>query len=118
MADVLCPVVVGRDPELRLLRAALSSAAGGAGSLVFLTGEAGIGKSRLVREMTGDARARDMAVVTGRAVPGGNSTPFRPLSEALLQALRHRRLPDDQDLGPWLPATRGDGSVPARRRPW
>jgi len=104
MADVLCPVVVGRDPELRALRAALSDAAHGAGGLVFLTGEAGIGKSRLVRETAADARGRDMAVVTGRAVPGSDSIPYRPLSEALLQALRHRRLPDDKDLAPWLPA--------------
>jgi len=42
MADVLCPVVVGREAELGVLRAALSAAADGTGSLVFLTGEAGI----------------------------------------------------------------------------
>ena len=69
MADVLCPVVIGREAELGVLRAALSAAAGGAGGLVFVTGEAGIGKSRLVREMQSDARARDVAVVAGRAVP-------------------------------------------------
>jgi DNA-binding CsgD family transcriptional regulator len=104
MADVLCPVVVGRDAELGVLRAALSAAAGGAGGLVFLTGEAGIGKSRLVREIQSDARARDVAVLAGRAVPGGASTPYRPLTEALLQALRDRSVPDDPDLAPWLPA--------------
>ncbi len=104
MADVLCPVVVGRDAELGVLRAALSAAADGAGGLVLLTGEAGIGKSRLVREAASDARARDVAVVTGRAVPGGASTPYRPLTEALLQALRDRSVPDDPDLAPWLPA--------------
>ena len=104
MADVLCPVIVGRDAELGVLRAALSAAADGAGGSVFLTGEAGIGKSRLVREVASDARARDVAVVTGRAVPGGASTPYRPLTEALLQALRDRGLPDDRDLAPWLPA--------------
>ena len=104
MADVLCPVVVGREAELGALRAALSAAADGAGSLVFVTGEAGIGKSRLVREVASDARARDVAVVTGRAVPGGASTPYRPLTQALLQALRDRSVPDDRDLAPWLPA--------------
>ena len=104
MADVLCPVVLGRDAELGMLRAALSAAAGGAGGLVFVTGEAGIGKSRLVREIQSDARARDVAVLAGRAAPGGASTPYRPLTEALLQALRDRSVPDDPDLGPWLPA--------------
>jgi DNA-binding CsgD family transcriptional regulator len=104
MADVLCPVVVGRDAELGVLRAALGAAADGAGGLVFLTGEAGIGKSRLVREVASDAQARDVPVVAGRAVPGGASTPYRPLTEALLQALRNRSVPDDQDLAPWLAA--------------
>jgi DNA-binding CsgD family transcriptional regulator/tetratricopeptide (TPR) repeat protein len=104
MADVLCPAVVGRDAELGVLRAALSAAADGAGSLVFLTGEAGIGKSRLVREVASEARSRDVAVVAGRAVPDGTVTPYRPLTEALLQALRDRGVPDDPDLAPWLPA--------------
>jgi DNA-binding CsgD family transcriptional regulator len=104
MAFVLCPAVIGRDAELGVLRAALSAAAGGAGGLVFVTGEAGIGKSRLVREVDGHARAREMAVFAGRAVPGGASTPYRPLTEALLQALRDRDIPDDTDLAPWLPA--------------
>jgi DNA-binding CsgD family transcriptional regulator len=104
MADVLCPVVVGRAAELGVLRAALGAAADGAGGVVFLSGEAGIGKSRLVREVADEARARDVAVVAGRAVPGGAGTPYRPLTGALLQALRDRSLPDDRDLAPWLPA--------------
>jgi predicted ATPase len=80
MADVLCPVVVGRAAELGVLRAALGAAADGAGGVVFLSGEAGIGKSRLVREVADEARARDVAVVAGRAVPGGAGTPYRPLT--------------------------------------
>ena len=74
---------------------------------MFLTGEAGIGKSRLVREVDGDARARKLGVIAGRAVPGGASTAYRPLTEALLQALRDRSVPDDPDLVPWLPALGG-----------
>ena len=103
---MLCPVVVGREAELSALRAALAAALDGAGGLVFVTGEPGIGKSRLARELAGQARARGVDVVMGRAVPAGGSVPYRPLTEALLQALRDRPQPGGPDLAPWLPALR------------
>ena len=71
----LCPVVVGRDDELRLLEDALAGSAGGKGALMFVTGEPGIGKSRLVRELAGQATRLGGRAVTGRAVPGVLSTP-------------------------------------------
>jgi len=104
VGDVLCPVLVGRQAELRALDGALSAALGGGGRLIFITGEAGIGKSRLAREVASRARALGAAVLTGRAVPSGSSTPYRPLSEALLAALRDRPLGDEADLRSWLPA--------------
>jgi len=48
MGPVLCPVVVGRDNELRLLAASLDAACEGRGGAIVLSGEAGIGKTRLV----------------------------------------------------------------------
>jgi DNA-binding CsgD family transcriptional regulator len=99
-------VVVGREAETGALQAALANARGGAGGLVFLTGEPGIGKSRLALEVANQARADAATVVAGRAVPASASTPYRPLTEALLQALRDRRFPDDTKLAPWLPALR------------
>ena len=38
-----------RETELQVLESALAAAAGGAGSVVLLSGEAGIGKTSLVR---------------------------------------------------------------------
>jgi DNA-binding CsgD family transcriptional regulator/tetratricopeptide (TPR) repeat protein len=102
----LCPVVVGRDDELRLLEDALAGSGGGQGALVFVTGEPGIGKSRLVRELAGHAVRCGAVAVTGRAVPAESGTPYRPLTEALLQILRDRPLPGDTGLAPWLPALR------------
>ena len=47
-----------------------------------------------------------LTVLAGRAVPTGASIPYRPLTEALLQALREHALPDDPGLTPWLPVLR------------
>ena len=46
--------LVGRDPQIRLMRDALERAAAGSrGSMVLLEGDAGIGKSRLIHDFTG-----------------------------------------------------------------
>jgi DNA-binding CsgD family transcriptional regulator/tetratricopeptide (TPR) repeat protein len=106
VTDLLCPVLIGRDAETARLRSALAAAQDGAGGVMFLSGEAGIGKSRLASELAAEARARGATVLAGRAVPTGASIPYRPLTEALLQALRERVFPDDPGLTPWLPALR------------
>ena len=103
MPQVLCPVLVGRDEEARRLRAALAAAGTGRGSTVFLSGEAGIGKSRLVREIARAAGESGLPVLAGRAVAGGAPTPFRPFAEALTSAGRAGRLPAGEELGPFRP---------------
>jgi DNA-binding NarL/FixJ family response regulator len=95
--------VFGRDDEFGVLRAALAQAVAGQGAVVFVAGEPGIGKSRLVRELAGHARDLGAITATGRAVPTGSSVPYRPLTEALLQLLRDRPLPVT---APWLPVLR------------
>jgi hypothetical protein len=82
VAHVLCPVVVGRDEELRILESCLGAAQSGRGGCAVLTGEPGIGKSRLARELMRLAAGRGATVVAGRAVPAGASAPYRPLTEA------------------------------------
>jgi DNA-binding CsgD family transcriptional regulator/tetratricopeptide (TPR) repeat protein len=106
VADLLCPVVIGREAESGALRSALAAAGDGMGGVVFLAGEAGIGKSRLAAELAVDARARGLRVLTGRAVPTSTASPYRPLTEALLQALRGLAFPADDGLAPWRPALR------------
>ena len=97
-------MLVGRDEELRRLKAALTAMAAGHGGTVLITGEAGIGKSRLVREAVAGAGAGGAAVLAGRSVAGGVPTPFRPFAEALASAGRAGRLPHGQELGPFRPA--------------
>jgi DNA-binding CsgD family transcriptional regulator len=104
MRPVLCPVLVGRDDETGRLLVALEAARAGHGGTVLLAGDAGLGKSRLVRELAGAARRDGCAVLIGRAVASGVPTPFRPFAEALASALRPGGLPDDAGLDPFRPA--------------
>ncbi len=97
-------MLVGRDEESRHLQAALGTAEAGRGGTVLVTGEAGIGKSRLVRETARAAGERGFTVLAGRAVAGGVPTPFRPFAEALASAGRAGGLPDQADLVPFRPA--------------
>ena len=102
--QVLCPVLVGRDEEARRLHAALAAAQEARGGTLLLAGEAGIGKSRLVREAARAARARGFVILAGRAVAGGVPTPFRPFAEALASAGRAGGLPGSGELDPFRPA--------------
>jgi DNA-binding CsgD family transcriptional regulator/tetratricopeptide (TPR) repeat protein len=107
VADVLCPILIGRSEEIASLNEAFRAAISGGGRMVFVTGEAGIGKSRLTRELASTARSSGSVVGVGRAVPSGATTPYRPLTEAVLNLLRDRPPPSDPDLVPWLGAIGG-----------
>ncbi len=99
-----CPVVVGRDEELAALAEMFSRAAGGRGGCVVVSGEAGVGKTRLVTEAVTGARGRGQVVLAGRATQTDRISPLRPFGEALLDGLRDRRRPDDPVLALYLPA--------------
>ena len=123
MVGVRCPVFVGRDAELGALRAHLADALDGRGSFAMVRGAAGLGKSRLCRELMDGASAGGALVTVGRAVPSGASAPYRPLAEAVLRAVRARGVPaGEPDLAPWLPALEPVVPLPGlpptgRRRP-
>ena len=68
---------VGRDRELEILRAALDAACAGSGRLVMLAGEPGIGKTRLARELAGQAAARG-GVLWGRCHEEAGAPPYWP----------------------------------------
>jgi hypothetical protein len=101
---VRCPVFVGRSGELAALAEIFSRAASGRGTCVVVTGEAGVGKTRLITEAADGARMRGQVVLVGRSTPTDRFSPLRPLGEALLDGLRDRRPPKDAVLAPYLPA--------------
>jgi class 3 adenylate cyclase/tetratricopeptide (TPR) repeat protein len=71
--------LIGRDAELRQLEAALDAALDGrGGGIVLVTGDPGVGKSRLVGELVRVALDRPKPPDTwmGRATPTGIATPY------------------------------------------
>lgn len=70
--------IFGRDRELASLRAGLVAAAGGAGRLVLVGGEAGIGKTRLAAEVVAMAGTYGVPVARGHAVDDPGMPPLWP----------------------------------------
>ncbi|SDJ07640.1 regulatory protein, luxR family [Lentzea albidocapillata subsp. violacea] len=70
--------IFGRDRELASLRAGLVAAAGGAGRLVLVGGEAGIGKTRLATAVAAMAGSYGIPVARGHAVDDPGMPPLWP----------------------------------------
>lgn len=76
--------MVGRASELASLLAGLDRAAGGRGCTVLLSGDAGVGKSRLLDELAARAGARGVRVLTGHCVDLGDvGLPYLPFVDLL-----------------------------------
>jgi DNA-binding CsgD family transcriptional regulator/tetratricopeptide (TPR) repeat protein len=110
---VASPTFVGRIEELQLLEAARRRAADGAPAVVLLGGEAGVGKTRLVAELTARCAADGTRVLVGGCVPvGGDGLPYAPVMEALrplpeefgVDAMRELAGPSWRELARLLPS--------------
>src|SRR5215467_15901508 len=78
--------LVGRETEMQAIRALLDTVAlnrpQGARALT-ISGEIGVGKSRLLAEMYLEARSRGFRVLEGRTYESGGMFPYLPFIEAL-----------------------------------
>jgi predicted ATPase/GAF domain-containing protein/tRNA A-37 threonylcarbamoyl transferase component Bud32 len=91
LEEVVVPErLVGREPELAALKAALDRARSGAATLALVTGPSGIGKSALVRELFA-AEARGAYLATGRFDETARSVPLSGFSQ-VIRALVRRAL--------------------------
>ena len=84
--QVLCPQVVGRDRELATLEGHLAESRTGHGRTVLLAGEAGLGKSALLRRFSDAVRAGGTTLLTGECTEIEARRPFGPFIDALTSA--------------------------------
>src|SRR3954469_8088263 len=74
---------VGRSTELEELRAGLDGLAAGRGALFLLSGEPGIGKTRLLQELAREAGERGWRVAAGRCWEEGGAPAYWPWIQAV-----------------------------------
>ncbi|SDP10290.1 regulatory protein, luxR family [Pedococcus dokdonensis] len=105
------PVLVGREPQRAALRAVVQRAAAGEPGMFLLHGEAGIGKTSLVREAAAVGGQTGCHVLFGRCLRfGADVTSYVPFTQAFNQWLRTAnsdsldRLAPHRDLDDLVPA--------------
>ncbi|MBL8998240.1 MAG: AAA family ATPase [Gemmatimonadetes bacterium] len=118
----MTPPLVGRSRELSRLTAALDEGRMGRGSAHLVSGEGGIGKTRLTLAVAARARERGYTTITGRAFPVETGIPYalfadgfvpllREMSPAALQTLTRGAM---TELGVLFPTLRPEGADRAR----
>jgi DNA-binding CsgD family transcriptional regulator/tetratricopeptide (TPR) repeat protein len=96
------PPLVGRRDDVAALTAAFEAAQQGRMAAVFLTGEAGVGKTRLVQDAVVRAADAGATVLVGGATDIAESPPFWPVASALRVLLRSTDGPAVRRLlAPW-----------------
>ena len=123
---------VGRDSELEQLRQALGRAAVGHGQVVAIVGEPGVGKSRLVWEVTHSHRTDGWLLAQAGSVSYGKATSYLPVIDLLKgyfqiedrddarkrrEKVTGRLLTLDEALRPTLPAAPRPPRRPSGGRP-
>jgi class 3 adenylate cyclase len=85
---VSSPRFIGRREERGVLEAALTRAEGGAGSVVLVSGESGMGKSRLISDFVATARAAGAIALIGECLEfADGELPYAPIAGALRSLL-------------------------------
>lgn len=102
--SLVSPVLVGRQGEMQTLGDALGRALAGEQATVVVGGEAGVGKSRLVHELIGEARRGGARILVGSCIElDGGGIPFAPVVEMM------------RDLAAELPAGELDAALGSAR---
>ena len=79
--------LLGREPEWSVVAGALDALARGRGGVITISGEAGLGKSRLLAELRAGAAALRLQCAQGACISYGKSLGYWPFREALRNGL-------------------------------
>lgn len=101
-ARLISPLLVGRAPEL----AALSAAARHPPAVIVIEGDAGIGKTRLIREWLATPELAGTRTLVGHCSPLREPLPFGPVIDALTATAAAGQLPGPGALSPVTGALR------------
>jgi len=112
--------LVGRSQELAALVSALDAARRGQGSVHFMVGEGGVGKTRVITEVTTRAATKGLTRIIGRANPVETGIPYALLGDAFVPLLRAMPASVLQvlargsvaEFSTMFPALRGEGLAP------
>src|SRR5579859_5746654 len=101
---IICPTLVGRRGQFATLQRLIEQAKQGEGHVVLISGEAGIGKSRLVAEAKTHAEMQGFLLLQGNCFPRDLTYPYAPLLDLLRALLASNPAPtggttDDGHLG-------------------
>ena len=108
------PVLVGREEESGLLRRRWDQSKAGLGQVVFISGEAGIGKSALVEGLRAQVRAEGLPRIAFRCSPYHTNSALYPVITHIERLLQFA--PDDPRPPGWPNWRRGCGLWPAAGR--
>jgi DNA-binding CsgD family transcriptional regulator/tetratricopeptide (TPR) repeat protein len=82
-SPIVCPITIGREAHLSAVDRLLDQLLSGSGQTLLVTGEAGIGKSRLVAETRVRAAERGTLVLQGHCFETDRSLPYAPFVDLL-----------------------------------
>jgi DNA-binding CsgD family transcriptional regulator len=82
-SPIVCPITIGREAHLLAVEHLLDQLLSGGGQTLLVTGEAGIGKSRLVAETRARAADRGVVVLQGQCFETDRGLPYAPFVDLL-----------------------------------
>jgi DNA-binding CsgD family transcriptional regulator/tetratricopeptide (TPR) repeat protein len=108
---IVCPILIGRAADLTALYVLVDQAKRGEGQVALISGEAGIGKSRLIAEVKTHAASQGFLLLQGNCFQTDSAFPYAPFLDLLrsyfssssLVTGHHDLAPFVQELSEFLP---------------